>query len=60
MSLNCSYLEMVKFSITQYRSSAMSIIGTLDFRSANFPLFKDLLGGFLWDRTLEDRGAQES
>ncbi|PKU45837.1 glycerol kinase [Limosa lapponica baueri] len=33
---------------------------TLDFRRANFDLFKKLLGKIPWVRALEDRGAQES
>jgi len=33
---------------------------TLDFRRANFGLFKDLLGGIPWVSALEGRGVQES
>ncbi|KFP96141.1 hypothetical protein N329_05204, partial [Haliaeetus albicilla] len=33
---------------------------TLDFRRADFGLFRDLLGRILWDKRLEGRGAQES
>ncbi|KFV18986.1 hypothetical protein N340_02246, partial [Tauraco erythrolophus] len=33
---------------------------TLDFRRADFGLFRDLLGRVLWDKDLEGRGAQES
>ncbi|KFQ40129.1 hypothetical protein N332_13281, partial [Mesitornis unicolor] len=33
---------------------------TLDFRRANFRLFRDLLGKVLWDKALEGREAQES
>ncbi|KFP90859.1 hypothetical protein N311_02457, partial [Apaloderma vittatum] len=35
-------------------------IATLDFRRANFGLFKQLLGETPWDRELEGKGAQES
>jgi len=37
----------------------MSRIKTLDFRRANFGLFKELLGGIPWVRALEGRGVQE-
>ncbi|KFV09134.1 hypothetical protein N340_03481, partial [Tauraco erythrolophus] len=33
---------------------------TLDFRRADFDLFRDLLGRVQWDEALEGRGAQES
>ncbi|KFV12289.1 hypothetical protein N340_06444, partial [Tauraco erythrolophus] len=33
---------------------------TLDFRKADFGLFKDLLATVQWDEALEGRGAQES
>ncbi|KFV20211.1 hypothetical protein N340_01073, partial [Tauraco erythrolophus] len=33
---------------------------TLDFRRADFSLFRDLLGRVQWDEALEGRGAQES
>lgn len=32
---------------------------TLDFRRADFVLFKDLLSKMQWDKTLEGREAQE-
>jgi len=40
--------------------TAISRIKTLDFRRANFGLFKDLCGGIPWVRALEGRGVQES
>ncbi|KFO08151.1 hypothetical protein N312_12568, partial [Balearica regulorum gibbericeps] len=33
---------------------------TLDFRRADFGLFRDLLGRVPWDKALEGRGAQDS
>ncbi|KFW09032.1 hypothetical protein N327_00801, partial [Fulmarus glacialis] len=33
---------------------------TVDFRRADFGLFRDLLGRVPWDKALEGRGAQES
>ncbi|KGL88902.1 hypothetical protein N301_16250, partial [Charadrius vociferus] len=39
---------------------AHSKLSTLDFRRADFGLFRDLLWGVLWDKALEGRQAQES
>ncbi|KFQ04942.1 hypothetical protein N329_07333, partial [Haliaeetus albicilla] len=39
---------------------AHSKLTTLDFRRADFGLFRDLLGRVPWDKALEGRGAQES
>jgi len=47
-SLGCSDREIVKFRILCGGSRAISRITTLDFRRANFALFKELLGGTLW------------
>jgi len=57
--LGCSDPEMVEFRILRGGSRAISRIKTLDFRRANFGLFKDLLGGIPWVRALEGRGVQE-
>jgi len=59
-SLGCSDHEMVEFRILRGGSRAISRIKTLDFRRANFGLFKDLLGGIPWIRALESRGIQKS
>ena len=58
-SLGCSDHEMVEFRLLRGRSRATSRITTLDFRRANFGLFKDLLGGIPWVRALEGRGIQK-
>jgi len=52
--------EMVNFRILRGGSRAISRMKTLDFRRANFGLFKELLGGIPWVRALEGRGVQES
>jgi len=57
--LGCSDHEMVEFRILRGGSRGISRIKTLDFRRANFGLFKELLGGILWARALEGRGVQE-
>jgi len=59
-SLGCSEHEMVKFRILRGGSRVISRITALDFRRANFGLFKDLLGGNLRVRTLEDRGSKRA
>jgi len=58
--LGCSDHEMVEFRILRGGSRAVSRITTLDFRRANFGLFKDLLGGMPWVRALQAMGVQES
>ncbi|GAB0209089.1 hypothetical protein GRJ2_003374600 [Grus japonensis] len=58
-SLGCNDHEMVEFRILRGRSRTMSRITTLDFRRANFGLFKALLGKIPWVKTLEDREVQE-
>ena len=47
-SLGSSDHEMVDFRILRGRSRATSQVTTLDFKRANFGLFKDLLGGIPW------------
>ncbi|GAB0206587.1 hypothetical protein GRJ2_003124300 [Grus japonensis] len=59
-SLECSDHEMVELRILHGRSRAISRITTLDFRRANFGLFKDLLGRIPWVKVLEGKGVQES
>ncbi|GAB0177486.1 hypothetical protein GRJ2_000213900 [Grus japonensis] len=52
-SLGCSDHEMVEFRILHGRSRAISRITTLDFRRANFGLFKDLLGRIPWGPNIQ-------
>jgi len=59
-SLGSSDHEMTEFRILRGGSRAVSRIKSLDFRRANFDLFKDLLGGIPWGMALEGRGVQES
>ncbi|GAB0206727.1 hypothetical protein GRJ2_003138300 [Grus japonensis] len=58
-SLGCRDHEMVEFRILRGRSRAVSRITALDFRRANFGLFKDLLGTIPWDKVLEGKGPCE-
>jgi len=48
-------MRWCEFRILRGRSRAVSRITTLDFRRADFGLFKDL-GGNTWVRALEGRG----
>jgi len=57
--LGCSDHEMVEFRILRGGSTALSMIKTLDLRRADIALFKELLVGIPWARTLEGRGVQE-
>ncbi|GAB0207806.1 hypothetical protein GRJ2_003246300 [Grus japonensis] len=59
-SLGCSDHEMVEFKILRAARRANSKLTTLDFRRADFGLFRDLLGRIPWDKALEGRGAQDS
>jgi len=58
--LGCSDHEMVEFRILRGGSRAISRIKTLDFRRANFGLFKEILGGFPWASALEGRGSKST
>ncbi|GAB0194936.1 hypothetical protein GRJ2_001958900 [Grus japonensis] len=59
-SLGCSDHKMVEFRILRAVRRAHSKLTTLDFRKADFGLFRDLLGRIPWDKALEGRGAQDS
>ncbi|GAB0183649.1 hypothetical protein GRJ2_000830200 [Grus japonensis] len=58
-SLGCSDHEMVEFKILRAARRVHSKLTTLDFRRADFGLFRDLLGRVPWEKALEERGAQE-
>ena len=59
-SLGCNDHKMVEFKILRAARRVHSKLATLDFRRADFGLFRDLLGRVPWDKALEGRGAQES
>jgi len=58
--LGCSDHKMVEFKILKAARRARSKLTTLDFRRADFGLFRDLLCRVPWDKALEGREAQES
>ncbi|PKU40674.1 glycerol kinase [Limosa lapponica baueri] len=59
-SLGCSGHELVEFKILRTARMVHSKLTTLDFRRADFGVFRDLLGRVLWDKALEGRGVQEN
>ncbi|GAB0204405.1 mitochondrial enolase superfamily member 1 [Grus japonensis] len=59
-SLGCSDHEMVEFRILRAARRVHGKLAILDFRRADFDLFRDLLGRIPWDKALEGRGAQDS
>ncbi|GAB0204391.1 hypothetical protein GRJ2_002904700 [Grus japonensis] len=58
--LGCSDHKMVEFRILRAARRVCSKLTTLNFRRADFDLFRDLLGRIPWDKALEGRGAQDS
>jgi len=58
-SLGCSDHEMVEFKILTAARRVHSKLAILNFRRADFGLFRDLLGRVPWDKALEGRGAQD-
>jgi len=59
-SLGCSDHGMVGFRILRAVRGAHSKLTTLDFRRADFGLFRDLIGRVPWDKALKGRVARES
>ncbi|KAK4830740.1 hypothetical protein QYF61_013190 [Mycteria americana] len=59
-SLGCSDHETAEFKIVRAPRRVHSKLTSLDFRKADFGLFRDLLGRVQWDKALEGRGAQEN
>ena len=54
-NVGCSDQEMMEFRIPRGKSKTNSRITTLDFRRADFDLFRDLCGRITWDVVLERR-----
>lgn len=60
-SLGCNGHEMMEFKIVRTVRRVHSKLTALDFRRADKQsLFKDLFGRVMWDKALDERGAQES
>jgi len=58
-SLGCSDRE-IEFKILRAVKSMHSNLISLNFRRADFCLFRDLFSRVQWDKALEGRGAQET
>ena len=56
-SLGCSDHETVEFKILRAARRVHNKLATLDFRRADFGLFRDLLSRVAWEKALEKRGA---
>ncbi|PKU39791.1 rna-directed dna polymerase from mobile element jockey-like [Limosa lapponica baueri] len=59
-SLGCSDHALVEFAVLRDTDPAKSNIRTLNFRKANFPLFKELVSKGPWETALRDNGAEQS
>jgi len=58
-SLGCSDHALVEFAVLRDMGKARSVVRTLNFRKANFQLFKELVSRTLWEMVLRDRGAEQ-
>ncbi|GAB0178718.1 hypothetical protein GRJ2_000337100 [Grus japonensis] len=59
-NLGCMDHEMVEFKILRAVRRVQGKLTTLDFRRADFGLFRDTLARVPRDKALEGRGAQDS
>jgi len=57
-SLGCSDHALVKFTVLRDVGKVRSMVRTLNFRKANFQLFKELVSRTPWETVLRDRGEQ--
>jgi len=58
--LDCSDHKMVEFKMLRASKPVHSKLATLDFPSANFSLFRELLDRVTCDKVLEGKGGQEN
>jgi len=59
-SLGCSDHALVEFTVLRNMGKARSIVRTLNFRKANFKLYKELVSRTHWETVLRNRGAEQS
>jgi len=59
-SLGCSDHALVEFTVLRDVGKVRSIVRTLNFRKANFQLFKELVSSTHWETVLRDRGTEQS
>jgi len=55
-SLGCSDHALVEFTVLRDMGKVRSIVRTLNFRKANFQLFKELVSRTPWETVLRDGG----
>jgi len=59
-SLGCSGHALVEFAVLRDIGQAKSKFRTLDFRKANFQIFKELVSRSFWKTALRDKAAEQS
>jgi len=59
-SLGCSDHALVEFTVLRDTGQSKTKVRTLNFRKANFQLFKQLVNRILWETVLRDKGAEQS
>jgi len=59
-SQGCSDHSLVKFILLRDIGKSRNIVRTINFRKANFQLFKELVSRTPWGMVLRDRGAEWS
>ena len=59
-NLGCSDHALGEFTVLRGTGKVRSIVRTLDFRKANFQLFKELLSRTPWETGVRDRGTEWS
>jgi len=59
-SLGCSDHALVESTVLRDMGKATSIVRTLNFRKANFQLFKELGNSTPWETVLRNRGTEQS
>lgn len=59
-SLCCSDYALVEFTVLRDMGQAMIRVKPLNFRRANFQLFKELVDGIPWETAFRNKGAEES
>jgi len=59
-SLGCSDHALVELMLLKEMGITKSIVRTLNFRRANFQLFKEIVRRTPWETVLRDRGTEQS
>jgi len=59
-SLGCSGHTLVEFAVLRGMGQVKTELGTLNFRKANFHLFKEFIDRTPWETTLRDKEGEQS